>query len=273
MPLTLRWASKDRLPAESDDLRPDRLQGCSPEEAAARPARLGRAPLTLGALFRIEGDRSDGPLTLEGDLGHVRFLGAGMQSGRLIVRGNAGPHLGAQMRGGAIEVTGSAGPWLGAEMRDGSIHVAGSAEDYVGSAYPGSKRGMKGGVIWVEGDVGRDSGLALRRGVIVIGGAAGDGLGRSMIAGTIFALGAVGRDVGLGMKRGSIILLEPPSGFEPPIGFWPTGRHCYPFLGVFARELNHQGVPLPLDLQARPMSRWNGDRLEGGRGEILLALD
>ena len=270
MPLTLRFNETSSLPIESESLRPDRLAGLSEAEVASRPARIGREAVTLGDLFRIERKGNDDRLVLEGDLSHARGIGAGMASGRMTVVGGGGPHLGAGMSGGEIEVNGDAGPWAGAEMRGGLIQIKGDAGDLLGAAYPGSVRGMRDGMILVEGSVGRDVGLALRRGVIAVGGASGEGLGRGMIAGSVFAFGAVGPLAGSGMKRGTLACVDPGSSYLPSPTFAGAGRHRFPFVTLFLRAIRDRGFPVPDGLEGREWERYNGDLLEGGRGELLI---
>ena len=93
-----------------------------------------------------------------------------------------------------------------------------------------------------------------------------------MIAGTILAIGSVGRNVGHGMKRGTIALLgpEPDGRPEPSPTFAAAGRYRFPFLAVFLRHLRGLGFPVADGLEAAECERYNGDRLEGGRGEILV---
>ncbi|RUL84315.1 formylmethanofuran dehydrogenase subunit C [Tautonia sociabilis] len=269
MPLLMTWTASTSLPVESDALRPDVIAGRSAEEVAGLPARVGKETVPLGDLFRIEGEGGDGHLILEGDLAHVRRIGAGMASGRLTIRGDVGPHLGAEMLGGTIELTGAASSWAGAEMRGGLIRIRGAAGDALGAAYPGSRRGMRDGEILVEGPVGRDAGLAMRRGLIAVSGPASDGLGRGMIAGSILAFGRVGRLVGAGMKRGTIALFDPGPSFEPSPTFAASGSFAMPVLTILLRHLLDRGFPVPAGLEGASVSRYNGDLLDRGQGEIL----
>ncbi len=271
MPLTLSWLGSTTLPIEADGLRPEDLAPLSAAEVSARTVPIGNASIELGELFRVEGDGSDGQLILEGDLQHVRRLGAGMTSGRLTIRGNVGPHLGAEMLGGSIDLIGSAGPWAGAEMAGGTLRIQGSAEEYLGSASPGSRRGMRDGMILVEGSVGQDAGLAMRRGLIAINGPTGDGLGRHMIAGSIFAFGPVGRYPGAGMKRGTIALFGTDKADAPILPTFRLGvRYRPPFLTIYLRALAEQGFPVPPSAFNGLCDKFNGDSLAKGQGEILL---
>ena len=272
MPLTLTWNGPIGRGVDGDDLRPETL--AAPSSVVARiQVPAGNAPVELGELFRIEGDGGDGHLIFEGDLRPVRGLAGGMGSGRVEIRGDAGHRLGVGMSGGSIEVSGSAGRWAGGEMRGGRLVIRGDAGDLLGASLPGSRLGMRGGIILVGGRAGDDVGLALRRGLIAVRGGLGDGAGRGMIAGSIFGFGPVGRGAGSGMKRGTIALFGHPegSGFEPSPTFEPSGHFRPHFLTIYLDELRAQGFEVPEMAASASIRRYNGDRLEGGRGEILVA--
>ena len=267
MPLTLRWADATTLPVDGDGLRPDLLAGLSAAEFARRPILVGNAPAEVGELFRAEGDPADGHLVIEGDLRRLRRLGAGMASGTLTVRGDAGPGLGAGMEGGTVEVSGSVGDGAFAAMRGGLARVRGAAGDGLGGAMPGARAGMREGVILVEGPVGADAGLAMRRGLIAVLGRAGPGFGRGLIAGSLFAFGPVGPHPGAGMKRGTLALFD-----EAAPDLLPTFRYACryrpPIATVYLRRLAAWGFPVPPRAFAGTFGRYNGDLIEHGQGEV-----
>jgi formylmethanofuran dehydrogenase subunit C len=272
MPITLRTRDLPALPIEADILRPDVLCALSHEEIRRQAIWVGNAPAQLDSLFEVSGDGSDGRLILEGDLSRVDRIGCAMAAGALVVRGDAGAHLGAMMGGGTIEVFGHAADWAGAELRGGLLHIHGWAGQSLGAAYPGSRRGMRGGTILVEGSAGNDVGLAMRRGLIAIRGAAGDGLGRAMIAGSIFTFGPVGLRAGAGMKRGTLALLgiDPAHELELLPTFEPSGTARPPFVAIYLRQLEAWGFAVPASAYSGTLARYNGDRIEGGQGEILV---
>ena len=271
MPLTLTWNGPIGRAVDGDDLRPESL-ALPAADAACLLVPAGNSTVELGELFRVEGDGGDGVLIFEGDLRPVRGLASRMEEGRVLVRGDAGPRLGSGMLGGSIEVEGSVGRWAGAEMRGGLIRIRGDAGDLLGAALPGSRLGMRGGVILVDGDAGDDVGLALRRGLIAVGGRMGEGAGRGMIAGSIFGFGPVGRGLGSGMKRGTLALFGAggPADFEPAPSFEPSGSFRPHVLDLYLSRLRGLGFDVPGAAFASPIRRYNGDRLEGGRGEILV---
>jgi formylmethanofuran dehydrogenase subunit C len=274
MPLTLRWRSATQLPVEAGGLLPEALAAHTSEALARLPVPLGNTSAALGDLFSIEGDVQDGTIIFEGDLRPVRRIGRGLGSGAIIVRGDTGAELGAEMTGGTITVEGSAGDYVGAEMRGGLIRIRGSAGQSLGSAYPGSRLGMREGVILVEGAVGSGAGLSMRRGLIAVSGTAGDDLGHALIAGSIFVFGMIGRRAGAGMKRGTLALFGNGNAedFEPLPTFSPTGRFRPHFLTIYLRRLRQWGFPVPEAAFSNPLERYNGDLLERGQGEILIAV-
>jgi len=269
MPLTLEWKGPIGRPVDGEGLRPETMAGAA-REVARLPVPAGNATAELGELFRVEGDGSDGHLIFEGDLRPVRGLASGMAWGRVELRGEAGPRLASGMLGGSVEVEGSAGAWAGAEMRGGLLRIRGDAGERLGAALPGSRVGMRDGVILVDGGAGPDAGLALRRGTIAVGGRLGLGAGRGMVAGSIFGFGPVDRGAGAGMKRGTLALF----GLDGPEllpSFEPSGTLRPDFLTIYLRELRVLGFPVPEAAFAAPIRRYNGDRVVGGRGEVLVA--
>jgi formylmethanofuran dehydrogenase subunit C len=94
-----------------------------------------------------------------------------------------------------------------------------------------------------------------------------------MVAGSIFGFGPVGRRAGSGMKRGTLAFLasEEAAAFEPSPTFEPSGSYRPPVLDIFLKSLAGIGFDVPGAAFAGSIRRYNGDRLEGGRGEILVA--
>jgi formylmethanofuran dehydrogenase subunit C len=258
------------IPIEADAIAPDRLAAMTPAQIASLTLYHGNREVPLGDIFRSEGDAADGNVVIEGDCACVKSLGRGMAAGTLIVRGPAGMHAGAGMVGGRLEVHGDAGDWLGAEMRSGFITVRGRAGDLVGAAYRGASKGMRGGVILIDGDAGDEAGANMRRGLIAVGGRCGEFTGASMIAGSIFAFGGVGLRPGSGMKRGSIVVLG--GMLESPPTFRRGGDFDPVFVEIYLRQLRAWGFAAAAPHAGRLYSRFSGDLLALGEGEILHAL-
>jgi formylmethanofuran dehydrogenase subunit C len=235
--LTLTLREPPDVPLEAEVLTPDRLAGAG--DIAALPLWHGNERTRLGEFFAISGAGDD--VRIEGDLRRVKYVGAGMTSGRLTVAGDVGMHAGAGMRGGELHVEGDAGDWAGAEMHGGTLVVRGSAGDRLGGVYPGGRAGMRGGEIVVHGDAGERAGEGLRRGLIAVAGRAGDAAGVRMLAGTIVSLGGVGALAGAGMRRGSIVTMAPAI---PLATFVFSCVYRPPFLRLYLRRLRALGLPV-----------------------------
>jgi len=269
MPLRLALRQTTSLPLEVEGVTPNVVRDKSLREIERLEILHGNRKLPLAEFFSVTGDPADETLEWDGDLSSVHWLGAKMPSGQMRVLGPAGRHLGSEMRGGEIHVEGNVSDWAGTEMHGGLIHVHGSAGDFVGAAYRGSPRGMTKGTILIEGNAGNEIGHSQRRGLIAIGGSAGDLAGYNMLAGTILLFGKTGVRHGAGMKRGTIAFL---GDALPPL--LPTFRRACRFepgaLKLLARHLRALNFQAPLERLLSPCELFNGDLLEGGRGEILL---
>jgi formylmethanofuran dehydrogenase subunit C len=252
--LTLTLREQPDVPLEAEVLTPDLLTG----DVAKLPLWHGKERARVGEFFEISGAGDD--VRIEGDLSRVRYVGAGMTTGRLTVAGEVGMSAGAGMRGGELRIEGDAGDHLGVGMRGGRLVVRGSAGRKVGEH-------MRGGEIVVHGDAGAQAGTRLRRGLIAVGGRAGEAAGLRMLAGTVVALGGVGPYAGAGMRRGSIVTTEA----EPLSTFTFSCVYRPPFLRLYLRRL--QALGLPVERLDGRYARWCGDGLELRRGEILILED
>jgi formylmethanofuran dehydrogenase subunit C len=266
MPLTLTLREPPTVPLETEGLSPDRLAGRSFGEIEALPVWHGNRRVPLADFFALSGD-ADEELRVEGDLRRVKFLGAGMTAGRLIVAGDAGMHTGAGMRGGELVVEGDVGDFAGTGMRGGRLVVEGSAGHNVGGAAPGARAGMRGGEILVHGDAGDQAGAGLRRGLVAVAGRVAAAAGLRMLAGTIVALGGLGAAPGAGMRRGTIVAMS-------QVTLLPTFAYACsyrpPFLRLYLRRLRALGLPLTDGQIEGRYARWAGDGVELRRGEILV---
>jgi formylmethanofuran dehydrogenase subunit C len=266
MPLTLTLREAPTVPLETEGLSPDRLAVRSRSEIEAFTVWHGNRRAKLADFFAVSGDGGE-ELRVEGDLRRVKFLGAGMTSGRLIVAGDAGMHTGADMHGGELVVEGDVGTFAGTGMRGGRLVVQGSAGHHLGGAHPGERAGMRGGEILVHGDAGDQVGAGLRRGLIAVAGRIGDAAGLRMLAGTIVALGGIGARPGAAMRRGTIVAMSQVT-LLPTFAFACSYRP--PFLRLYLRRLRTLGLPLTDEQIEGRYARWSGDGLELRRGEILI---
>jgi len=265
--ITLHLKEPTTIPIEAYSITPDLLLERDDSDIKKLPAYYGRRKVTIGDLFSVEGERSES-IVVQGGLGHVKKIGMGMSRGRIIVKGDVGPHLGAYMQGGEIIVKGNAGDWAGANMEGGRVWIDGNAAHHVGAAYPGDKKGVNRGVIIIEGNAGSELGVAMRRGVIAVFGNTGDFTGAGMIAGTILVFGHLGKRAGAGMKRGSIAAFGT---YDPLL---PTYRFESIFQPVYIRflikRLRECGVPIPAKTEEQLFRRYSGDINMLGKGEILI---
>ncbi len=261
--LTLREPPLQRVDLSPLTAQP--LTGRSLEEVARIELATGNRPITVGALFALEGEPG-GDLELRNCCSGLDWIGAGMTEGRLLVYGDAGAYLGAGMTGGTILAAGNAGAYAGTGMRGGMIQIGGHAGDFAGGAIPGDHQGMRGGTLLICGNAADRAGDRMRRGMLLIEGGAGDYTASRMVAGTIAVLGTVGRSPGLAMRRGTLLLLSPT---EVP----PTFNDCgvYPLNMITLLMRSWRKLPgkfsgLPESTSVR---RFMGDLANDGRGEIL----
>jgi formylmethanofuran dehydrogenase subunit C len=262
--LTLR--ERPTVPLETDGLTPDRLAPLRRGEIEALTVWHGNQRAQVGEFFAVSGDGGQ-EVRVEGDLRRVKFLGAGMNAGRLIVAGDAGMHTGAGMRGGELVVEGDVGDFAGVDMRGGRLVVRGSAGHQLGAGHPGERAGMRGGEILIHGDAGEQVGASLRRGLIAVAGRVGDTAGLRMLAGTIVALGPLGPRAGAATRRGTIVAMSQVT-LLPTFGFACSYRP--PFLRLYLRHLRALGLPVTDEQIDGRYARWCGDGLELRRGEILV---
>ena len=259
------------------------VQGLLPEFVATQsiaaikqlPVLCDNQPAQLGDFFHIDGNPEDEQIECRGDFSRVHFLGAGMQSGTIIVQGNLGRHSGEQMTGGRLLIKGSAADWLACGMRGGEIRVLGDAGNNAVGSLPGDRQGMIGGQVIIDGSVGSLAGSRMRRGLLAIGGNAGEATGFELLAGTILIAGQPGPHIGLGMRRGSIVLLDTESfcheasTYIPPT-FLKGGIWRPAFMALLGKYLANTGFSAAQKTAwTDPWQQWHGDSLVGCRGEIL----
>jgi formylmethanofuran dehydrogenase subunit C len=250
--LTLTLQAQPPARVIAAPLVPARLRGLNASAVAAVRLRCGGETVAVGDLFDVSGaGTEEQALVLAGDLRGFDWIGAGMASGEIAVRGDVGAWAGAEMSGGVLRIFGDAGARLGA-------------------AYPGTRVGMTGGEIVVSGAVGEEAGAGMRRGLVAVGGRTGNGTGLRMLAGTVISLGGIGDEAGLGNKRGSLAsgrMLEPLPSYAYATRFYPPALRLQL---LRAREL---GLTVPDALVSGRWSRWSGDRTGLTRGEILIFDD
>jgi len=266
--LRLELKQKSSVPLEVEGLTPDVVKSFTLAQIEKFEMFQGNRKIPLAEFFSVSGDPSDEVCEWHGDLSGVHWIGAKMVSGRMHILGPCGRHLGSEMRGGEIHVDGNASDWVGGEMHGGLIHVRGRAGHLIGAAYRGSALGMTKGTILIDSDAGNEIGHTMRRGLIAIGGNCGDLAGFNLLAGTILLFGETGIRHGAGMKRGTIGFFGPAPQMLPT--FRRACRYSPEALRLLAQQLRRLDFPKWDELLSAPVDLYNGDMIEGGRGELLI---
>lgn len=269
MSLTLTWLESTEAPVDLAALLPERLAGKSASALARMRIDTGGKPVTLKRLFDISGSAGD-TLVIDNAAGNLHRIGAGMTTGSIDVRGQAGAELGRGMRGGTITVSGNAGDYAAAGMSGGAVTVHGSVADRAAAAYPGEQRGMAGGVLHVRRNAGNRLADRMRRGMIIVEGHAGDYCASRMVAGTVIVCGEVGSQCGISMRRGTVI--ADAGAITPPASFVDCGEFAeLNFLPLLQRHVAAVSRKAGRALRnATSVRRHAGDTAHGGLGELLL---
>jgi len=275
---TLKFTPKKMpgIPVEAEAITPDSVAGKTLKDVRALPVYVGNEEKTLGDFFKVSGKTAEDPseqlIVIDGEVPKVKYVGAGMTAGQVLVEGCVGMHAGAQMKGGEFIVTGDAGDWAGAEMKGGLIRIHGNAGHQMGAAYRGSPEGMTGGCIVVGGSVGLEAGAFLRRGMIIIKGDAGPFLGVHMNGGEIFVFGRAARRLGAEAKGngGFIACFGDVEALLPTYVYDTT--YVPDFMKLYLRQLRDDlGIEKAGEHLETRFSRYRGDVAVGGTGEILIA--
>lgn len=267
MKFILRAAPEQRL--DLSPLTPDRLAGLDPKAIERIALNTTRAPVCVADVFRVRGG-DPAHVVIEGGSSRLDNVAAGMNSGDVLLDGDAGLCAGRSMAGGRLEIRGSVGPWAASGLRGGRIEIAGSAGERLGGPLAGERTGMSGGIVVVAGNAGPRAGDRLRRGLIVVEGSAGASPGSRMIAGTLIVCGDTGQLPGYLMRRGTLVLGRSPDQLSPT--FIPLGGHDLLFFRLLARVLQ------PLSRRAARLlagraQRFAGDMAVLGKGEVLIPAD
>ncbi len=261
--LVLRAPPSQRL--DLSPLTPDRLADLDIAAIERLHLETTRERVLVGDIFTVrDGERS--ALVIEGGSERFDRVGEGMQSGSLILEGDAGARAGRAFAGGRLIIAGNAGVFAASGARGGHIEIGGSAGAFLGGPLAGERAGMRGGTVLVRGDAGERAGERMRRGLIVVAGDAGRLAGAAMIAGTLIICGGAGEMVGMLMRRGTIVLGR---ACAPAPTFVPVGGADLLFLRLLARAVDSL-LPEAARLVTAPMRRFNGDMATRGRGELLM---
>ncbi len=172
--VTITIKKQPDLYLEADCFTPDALAGKKADEIKELPVFIGKTVEKIGDYFTVSGEAgptaAETHLIFNGDLTKVKYIGAKMSAGEVVVNGDADMYVGSWMSGGTIIVNGSVGHFAATAMSGGDLTITGNAGNYLGASYRGDWRGMSKGKITVNGDVGSDCATFMTGGNVEIGG-------------------------------------------------------------------------------------------------------
>jgi formylmethanofuran dehydrogenase subunit C len=209
--ITLTPKELPNIPLEVE-ISPDNLAKKSLADIAKIKILKGNREKELGTFFDVEGEPAESPadikLVINGNVDRVKFLGAGMSAGEVLIKGNAGMHTGDDMKGGKMFIEGNCADFCAMEMKGGEFEVKGSAGNYLGGAKRGTWMGSSNGKIVVHGNVGSEVAVWMNGKAMLmqLKGNVGAFLGTHMNAGTIIVDGDVDSRVGGEMSGGIIVI-------------------------------------------------------------------
>lgn len=246
------------ISVEAEVITPDIVAGKSLDEINNLPVWEGNKKRKLGDFFEVEGEvaekSEDLRIVIDGDASRIKYIGARMTAGEIVVKGSVDMHAGVEMKGGKIVIEGNADSFTALSMKGGEIIIKGYAKGYLGSAPRGEWRGMRGGRIIVEGDAGREVGSWMMGGLIRVKGNINSFAGVHMKKGTIIVDGNAGMRIGAEMTGGTIIVLGKLEEILP--GF--------SYKGIVDNVKGDEEV------LKGPFMRFVGDLVENGKGNLFL---
>jgi formylmethanofuran dehydrogenase subunit C len=261
--VTLTPKDEKYLVLEAEVITPDFFAGKSLEEIAELPVWEGNTTWPLGRFYELAGETAstaaEQAIVINGSLPRVKYIGAKMTAGAILVKGDVDMYCGAWMKGGSIIVKGNCDAFCAIQMEGGNLLVEGNAGNYLGAAYRGDWRGMKGGDITVLGNVGSDIGEYMIGGTITVKGDAkinagihmGRAIGPKDVGGKIIIYGNSPGRVGAQMIRGNIYVLGKIETMLPGLALKTT------------EEVDFDGKKTAFKV-------YTGDRAESGKGTVYV---
>jgi formylmethanofuran dehydrogenase subunit C len=206
--VTLTVKQVPDLYLECEKVNPDAFAGKKADEIAKLPAYQGKETSTLGEYFTISGEAgataAETKIVINGDCTKMKYIGAKMTAGEVVVNSSCDMYTGSWMTGGRLLVNGDVHSFCGLAMAGGEFIVNGNAGNYLGAAYRGDWRGMSGGVLRVKGNAGSDVASFMTGGEMIIEGDVDIHLGTHMEGGKIVLKGNANRRVGGQLVKGEI---------------------------------------------------------------------
>ena len=211
---------------ELENCNPDAFAGKTAAEIEKLPVYQGKETGTIGDFFTVTGDAGatapETKIVVNGDCTRMKYIGAKMTGGEVVVNSSCDMYTGSWMSGGRLTVNGNVNAFCGLAMKGGEFTVNGNAGNYLGAAYRGDWRGMSGGVIRVRGDAGSDIASFMTGGTLIVEGSVDIHLGTHMEGGTIILKGNANRRVGGQLVKGEIYVFGRINVMMP--GYKPVGE-------------------------------------------------
>lgn len=209
--VTLTLKKAPTLFVEAETITPDFFAGKNAQAIADLPVYIGNTVEKIGDFFEVSGTAgktaAETKIVVKGDLAKIKYIGARMTAGEILVEGSPDMYVGAWMQGGKVTVKGNVGHFAATAMKGGELTVEGNAGNYLGAAYRGDWRGMQGGKITVKGNAGSDMGYFMNGGTIVINGNVDVHVANHAEGGKIIIKGNTRGRVGGQMVEGEIYIL------------------------------------------------------------------
>lgn len=156
---TLIFTLKSNItqPIDCRVLTPDNLKAKTLDEI--RALYLDTQHL-VGDVFDVTGEVSEHLLFKQAQP-RLHHVGYQMKSGQITIEGDAGDFIGAAMQGGVLICKGNVGERAGDVMRRGMLLIEGDAGEYCASS-------MKAGTLGVLGKTGARLGYGMKRGTLLL---------------------------------------------------------------------------------------------------------
>ena len=206
--VTLTVKKVPELYLECEKVNPDAFAGKTADQIAKLPGYQGKEISTLGDYFTVAGDAgataADTKIVINGDCTKMKYIGAKMTAGEVVVNSTTDMYTGSWMTGGKLLVKGDVHSFCGLAMKGGEFTIEGDAGNYLGAAYRGDWRGMSGGILRVKGNAGSDVATFMTGGELIVEGDVDIHIGTHMEGGKIIVKGNANRRVGGQLVKGEI---------------------------------------------------------------------
>ena len=211
---------------ECENVNPDIFAGKTADQIGKLGTYQGKETSALSEYFTIAGNAgttaADTKIVVNGDCSKMKYLGAKMTAGEMVVNSDCDMYTGSWMKGGKLTVNGNVHSFCGLAMAGGEFTINGNAGNYLCAAYRGDWRGMSGGVLRVKGNAGSDVASFMTGGTLIVEGDVDIHLGTHMEGGKIILKGNANRRVGGQLVKGEIYVFGKINVMMP--GYKPAGE-------------------------------------------------